>query len=85
MVLGGSFQPSPPPTAATAWADDICQFCNGRTAFDLGGDVKADMEPPDEGRPLSGVVDGGRVGVAIVLLCDEAGTKKDIDLVGDGG
>ena len=68
---------------------DICRVGNGRTAFERGGEVKPDIDVPEDGRLLSGVVDDGRVGGRVedpTIFCeDDAGTKKALDLVGDGG
>lgn len=46
------------------------------------------MEVLEDGRPLSGVVDDGRVGGRfedVTILWEEAGTKKELARVGDGG
>jgi hypothetical protein len=71
------------------WAVDICRVGNGRTALDRGGDVKPDIEVLEEGRPLSGVVDDGRVGGRLedaTVFCDvDAGMKNELGLVGDAG
>jgi hypothetical protein len=71
------------------WAVDICRVGNGRTAFDRGGEVKPDIDVPVDGRPLSGVVDDGRVGGRLedaTTFCeDDAGMKNELGLVGDAG